>query len=569
MKKNNLLLFWLFIHSLSTIFAKGLSGKKSWEYLLDNNQTTIHATHHINNIIRNNTLPQSTKETNLLKELGIKISQQKLIAEAPTYLEETLETDNFSIHYTTDPSNNDAISNTDLNNNLIPDYVEKIGETYEYIWFYFRDTLGYTPPPPDGIFGGSNKYDIYIENLPSNYFAITYTTAFTNASESSCGSYIKMRNNYNGTAFSNLSEIDNIKITAAHEFFHAIQFSYNCYERFWLMEATAVWSEDEIYNDINDHYRYMTSWFQNSSKPIDEESTHMYGSFILFQYIDEHLGGPETIRSIWEESRTRANSVNDISFISIDAALSDNGSSFNSALNNMRIANRIMSNHPNAEPYTYKEADYYPVVGPYEIANLAFNNDPLIYEQNSLSLYSSNYIKLNASIPARVFIENKDGPINDLFGAVIFKHQNDNWTIYKGYDFNIDPSINIEWATILVSAQGQIENDWDYKVTISEGYDEDIILENIYPNPTIYKNSKIEIKMLSTSKQSVDVNIYNILGQNIINWNIHINDPGETKILWDRKNNNRNIVSNGVYFIELVSQNKRIVKKITLLKPSD
>ena len=142
-----------------------MSRKKSCEYLLDNNQTTIHATHHINNIIRDNTLPQSTKETNLLKELGIKISQQKLIAEAPTYLEETLETDNFSIHYTIDPSNNDAISNTDLNNNLIPDYVEKIGETYEYIWFYFRDTLGYTPPPPDGIFGGSDKYDIYSENI--------------------------------------------------------------------------------------------------------------------------------------------------------------------------------------------------------------------------------------------------------------------------------------------------------------------------------------------------------------------------------------------------------------------
>ena len=75
--------------------------------------------------------------------------------------------------------------------------------------------------------------------------------------------------------------------------------------------------------------------------------------------------------------------------------------------------------------------------------------------------------------------------------------------------------------------------------------------------------------MLSTSKQSINVNIYNILGQNIINWNIDINDPGEIKILWDRKNNTRNIVSNGVYFIELVSQNKRIVKKITLLKPSD
>jgi hypothetical protein len=331
-----------------------------------------------------------------------------------------------------------------------------------------------------------------------------------------------------------------------------------------------VWSEDEIYDNINDHYRYMPSWFQNSSKTIDDESNHMYGSFILFQYLDEHLGGPDIIKTIWEESRSRANSVSDISFISIDAALSSIGSSFNSALNSMRIANKIMSNHPNAEPYTYKEADDYPITGPYEIASLVFNDEPVTYDQNSLSLYSSNYIKLNLSSSARIFIENKDGPIDDLFGAVMFKHKNrENWTIYQGYDFNIDPSINIEWATLLVSAQDQNENDWDYKVTISEGYNEDLILRRIYPNPYIYKNSKIEIKLLSTTPQSITINIYNILGQNIVKWNVDIDGPGETELLWDRKNNIGKLVSDGVYYIEMIGQNKRIVEKITLLKSSD
>ena len=569
-KQNNISLVWVFIFFQTILYGKKLSIEESWAELLNNNQMPIHATHHVNNIIRNGRLPQTVKEYQLLQELGIKILNNNLIAQAPNYLEEILETDNFTFHYTTDQSNSNAISTTDLNNNTIPDYIETMGEIFEYIWFYFEDTLGYSPPPGDGSLGGSEKYDIFIENLPSNYFAITYTTSIANASENSCASYIKMRNNYNGTVFQNLTEIENIKITAAHEFFHAIQFSYNCYERFWLMEATAVWSEDEIYDNINDHYRYMPSWFQNSSKTIDDESNHMYGSFILFQYLDEHLGGPDIIKTIWEESRSRANSVSDISFISIDAALSSIGSSFNSALNSMRIANKIMSNHPNAEPYTYKEADDYPITGPYEIASLVFNDEPVTYDQNSLSLYSSNYIKLNLSSSARIFIENKDGPIDDLFGAVMFKHKNrENWTIYQGYDFNIDPSINIEWATLLVSAQDQNENDWDYKVTISEGYNEDLILRRIYPNPYIYKNSKIEIKLLSTTPQSITINIYNILGQNIVKWNVDIDGPGETELLWDRKNNIGKIVSNGVYYIEMIGQNKRIVEKITLLKSSD
>ena len=111
----------------------------------------------------------------------------------------------------------------------------------------------------------------------------------------------------------------------------------------------------------------------------------MYGSFILFQYIDEHLGGPMTIKKIWEESRARANPVNDVSFTSIDAALSESGSSFISALNSMRIANRIMSDHPNAEPYTYSEAQQYPVTSPYEISSLIFNNNsPVSYTHLTL-----------------------------------------------------------------------------------------------------------------------------------------------------------------------------------------
>ena len=571
MKKNNICLVKVFIFFMSISYGKELSVDESWKYLLDMNQTPVHATHHVNNIIRNGIIPEASDKINLLSDLGIKISNNSLTPIAPNYLEEILETENYYFHYTTDQSNADAISPSDLNNNSIPDYVEKMSEIFEYVWIFFEDTLGYSSPLDNNQPSGSQKYDIYIENLPTNYFAITYTSAFINESGTSCSSYIKMRNNYNGSVFQDITELENIKITAAHEFFHAIQFSYNCFERFWLMEATAVWSEDEIYNNINDHYRYMTAWFQNSSRNIDDESNHMYGSFILFQYIDEHLGGPDMIKAIWEQSRARANSINDISFVSIDAALSSIGSNVNTALNSMRIANRIMSSHPNAEPYTYQEAENYPVTAPYEIASLTFNNDnPIVYEQNSLTLYSSNYIKLNILSPSRILIENKDGPITDLFGAIIYKHENgNNWTIRQGYDINIDPSINIEWATLIVSAQEQSEDDWDYKVTISDGYIEDLVVSSIYPNPFIYTNSKIGIKILSAISQKIQVSIYNILGENIVKWSIDVAEPNEKVIFWDRKNGNRKIVSDGIYFIEITGKNKRLVKKLTLLKSSD
>ena len=46
-------------------------------------------------------------------------------------------------------------------------------------------------------------------------------------------------------------------------------------------------------------------------------------------------------------------------------------------------------------------------------------------------------------------------------------------------------------------------------------------------------------------------------------------EPNEKVIFWDRKNGNRKIVSDGIYFIEITGKNKRLVKKLTLLKSSN
>ena len=122
---------------------------------------------------------------------------------------------------------------------------------------------------------------------------------------------------------------------------------------------------------------------------------------------------------------------------------------------------------------------------------------------------------------------------------------------------------------LIISAQEQDADGWDYTITIDDGYSEDLVVSGIYPNPFIYKNSKVRIKILSTLSQKVKVNIYNILGEKINDWSIDIVEPNEREISWDRKNNNGKIVSDGIYFIEIHGRYKRVVEKITLLKSSD
>ena len=48
-----------------------------------------------------------------------------------------------------------------------------------------------------------------------------------------------------------------MRVTAAHEYFHAVQFAYDFGEDLWFMEATATWAEDELFDRVNDNLNYL------------------------------------------------------------------------------------------------------------------------------------------------------------------------------------------------------------------------------------------------------------------------------------------------------------------------
>ena len=379
-----------------------------------------------------------------------------------------------------------------------------------------------------------------------------------------------MRNNYDASGFQGHTELENIQVTAVHEFFHSIQFAYNCYERFWTMEAAAVWSEDELYDDINDLYRYMPSWFEYPNRPIDTETTHMYGSFILYQYIDEHLGGPDMVRAIWEGSRSMASPVHNISFRSMDSALVSVGSSFKDALNRMRIANRILSSHPNAEPYTYAEAEHYPVSAPPVRDILLFERgQPLDKVERTLVLYASHYYTIDTSDPVRVSILDQDGPQTDLFMAAVFKHSGStDWTIRTGHEINLDPDFGWDWLSLVISAQDDSGTDWDYELRLIDGESDDLIVGNLFPNP-VTTDDPVQVRIFVVAPQTVYARIYNVLGQRVWSWEHEVSEPDDLTLYWYGRNSQRKAVSSGTYLMEIYGENRRFSRRLTLLRPSD
>ena len=126
MKIYNLFLLKFYLLT-SLCLSRQSTVDESWESLLNTRHERVHATHHLNNLIRNNSLPNSQSKKNILNEAGITVINNRLSAILPEQMESTYQTTHFNIHYDEGSSSN-SISTADLNNNSIPDYAEQMGQ---------------------------------------------------------------------------------------------------------------------------------------------------------------------------------------------------------------------------------------------------------------------------------------------------------------------------------------------------------------------------------------------------------------------------------------------------------
>ena len=101
--------------------------------------------------------------------------------------------------------------------------------------------------------------------------------------------------------------MENLQVTAAHEYYHAVQFAYDIADDGWFLEATATWAEDELYDDVNDNVQYLRGQPDHParSKSIDKfGGVFHYGVWIFFRYLTERFpssdgGMPMLVRDLW------------------------------------------------------------------------------------------------------------------------------------------------------------------------------------------------------------------------------------------------------------------------------
>lgn len=206
----------------------------------------------------------------------------------------------FNIHYAT--SGGDAPPLSDAGNgNGIPDWIESVADVFEAVYAREVSQLGYRQPP-------NIPYDVYLQQLATtSEFGYTQSEILSGTSATS---FIVIDNDFADSLYHPFTGTAGLKITAAHEFHHAIQYGYNYFFDIWYAEATATWIEDEVYNSVNQLYSYLSPSYRQTGlsldTPVSITTGGGYGRWSFNRYLSEAFHPAAIVREIWENLATKS-----------------------------------------------------------------------------------------------------------------------------------------------------------------------------------------------------------------------------------------------------------------------
>jgi hypothetical protein len=170
------------------------------------------------------------------------------------------------------------------------------------VWRTEIGKLGYRKPAGDKRRGGNAKLDIYLKELSARG-AYGYCTPERKLRKHKwlAWGYCVLDNDFAESQYG-APPMQSMRVTAAHEFFHAVQFAYDYGEDRWLSEATATWMEERFADDVNDNRQYLPHG-QNGqpAQPLDTfdpEGYNQYGNWTFFEYLSSRFGAG-VVRQIW------------------------------------------------------------------------------------------------------------------------------------------------------------------------------------------------------------------------------------------------------------------------------
>lgn len=197
------------------------------------------------------------------------------------------------------------------------------------VWRFEVDKLGYPAPMKDGKRGGNDKFDFYLKDLnPKGMFGYCTNERRTRLGPNIQTAYCVLDNDFQGYSS---PPRESLRVTAAHEFFHAIQFALDTYEDTWLLESTATWMEERFADKVNDNRLFIPEGqvaVPHLSLDLVDTTTHNhYGNWPFFEFLSTRWGN-DVVRKIWLRASERKGAPKMYSTQAIRAALRTERQSF-------------------------------------------------------------------------------------------------------------------------------------------------------------------------------------------------------------------------------------------------
>jgi hypothetical protein len=229
------------------------------------------------------------------------------------------------------------------------DWANTTLSTVDSVYTAETQRLGYRAPLADTTAadnGGDGRLDVYLADIgDADIFGYCVPDDPAQATSRSASGYCVLDNDFASAQYGTAhTALQNLQVTSAHEIFHAVQFAYDWTEDLWLMEGTAAWVEDELFDAIDDNRRYLAvSPLAASDMPLDfaSEQWDGYGAWAFWRFLSEWMAprgaveDPTVVRQVWDAAAGSAYSTSALGHV-----LASRGTTLAEALTVFGIWNR-------------------------------------------------------------------------------------------------------------------------------------------------------------------------------------------------------------------------------------
>jgi hypothetical protein len=524
----------------------------------------------------------------------------------------------FKIHYVRQGDSAVYNPDADYNVNGHPDWVDTVGMVLEHVWGSEIYVLNYNPPPSDmtnpdtADNGGDGRYDVYLLNLVLPFLGYTQSEYIV-APPASATSYIVLDNDYAGFG-SRHSRLEWLQVTAAHEFFHAVQLGYDGTEYeiegdnvkpYW-MEMSAVWMEEMVYDGVDDYLGYLLYFFNHPDWSLKtfgsspDSMGHPYGSCVWPMYLQERFD-TTIIKHIWEECG-RVPGNNAISYSggesATDKALKARQATFEEAFREFTVWNYFTGSRAQTQVF-YSERNLFPEInvehshyfqisdtvnsasGPNHPYGLGSNYIVFIPElkQGGVRLsFSPASEEYDFEILALGFSEVANEPIRHEFQinqqTGYAEAEVWNWTSYNEI-IMIPASVERDGASYFPYIYSAV---YDSSLHGDQPFPQRDWIGQNFPNPFVVDDPTdlTYFPFVLSSVSEVEIEIFAASGERVWHyppdekkgeeWTIgEYTEPGKCPA-WNGRNESGEYVAAGVYIYQVKTENSKVVKKLAVIR---